>query len=72
MGHERCPRCADSLRIVRVTFKWSGTRLFYACPNCAQDQDSVLKADAPPDGQIDDGSTGAGREARAVRSIIGV
>jgi uncharacterized Zn finger protein len=51
MGHERCPRCADSLRIVRVKFKWSGTSLLYACPNCAQVQDSVLKADAPPEGQ---------------------
>ena len=57
MGHERCPRCADSLQIVRVTFKWSGTRLLYACPNCAQVQDSVLKAESP-----------AGREIRALGS----
>jgi hypothetical protein len=51
MGQERCPQCADSLRIVRVKFKWSGTRLLYSCPNCVQVQDSVPKAEPSSEGK---------------------
>ena len=70
MGHERCPRCADSLHIVRVKFNWSGTRLLYACPNCAQVQDSsVQKVDPPPEGNRRN-SIGGWREAGVARPII--
>jgi hypothetical protein len=55
MAYERCPRCADALRIVRVMFKWTGTQLLYACPTCAPDQDSAVKAKPPPERK----STGA-------------
>lgn len=47
MEHDRCPRCANALRILRVRFNWTGTRLLYACPTCRPVQDSAEKAEPP-------------------------